>query len=67
MSGDPVEHPDHYTWLPGVECIAVVAHFPFNLGAAIKYIWRAGRKGDALEDLRKARQCLDFEIARRER
>lgn len=34
----------------------------FNLGSAVKYISRAGRKGDALEDLMKARQFLDFEI-----
>lgn len=34
----------------------------FNLGNVVKYVSRAGRKGDALEDLRKARQYLDFEI-----
>lgn len=34
----------------------------FNLGNAVKYISRAGRKGSALEDLRKAKQYLEFEI-----
>jgi hypothetical protein len=36
----------------------------FCRGNAIKYIWRAGLKGDAIEDLRKARWYLDREIAR---
>jgi hypothetical protein len=36
----------------------------FCLGNAVKYIWRAGEKGDAVEDLRKARWYLDREIAR---
>ncbi len=42
----------------------------FLLGCAFKYLWRADHKGsaaDALEDLKKARSCLDREIARRER
>ena len=34
----------------------------FNLGCAIKYIARAGKKGPALEDLKKARNCIDREI-----
>lgn len=39
----------------------------FNLGNAIKYLWRAGRKTpDRLEDLKKAKQYLEFEIARSE-
>lgn len=39
----------------------------FNLGNVIKYVSRAGRKDDIIEDLKKARQYLDFEIARLER
>lgn len=55
MSNDPVNHPAHYTQHPsGVECIAVTEHFNFNIGNAIKYLWRAGLKGNAVEDLRKA-------------
>jgi Protein of unknwon function (DUF3310) len=38
----------------------------FNLGCVLKYIMRAGRKGPALDDLRKARNCLDREITRME-
>lgn len=66
MTRDNVTHPDHYTWHPAVECIAVTQWFNFNLGNVIKYVWRAGKKDSAtqLEDLRKARQYLDFEIGR---
>lgn len=64
---DSVEHPAHYTGHPsGVECITVTEHMGFCLGNAIKYIWRADLKADALEDLRKARWYLDREIARRD-
>ena len=67
MAHDPVNHPKHYTAHPsGVECIQIAEHFNFCLGNAIKYIWRAGEKGDALEDLRKARWYLDREIERRQ-
>ncbi len=62
---DPVNHPKHYTSSKsGVECIAVAEHMNFCLGNAIKYIWRAGQKGELLEDLKKARWYLDREIAR---
>jgi len=63
---DPVSHPSHYTQHPsGVECIAIAKHMNFCLGNAIKYIWRAGLKSDnAIQDLEKARQYLDFEIER---
>jgi hypothetical protein len=65
---DPVNHPRHYTQHPsGVECIAISEHMGFSLGNAVKYIWRADLKADAIEDLRKARWYLDREIARRER
>jgi hypothetical protein len=37
----------------------------FTLGNALKYIWRADLKNDAIEDLRKARFYLDREIAKR--
>ena len=66
MSHDPVNHPSHYTGHPsGVECIQIAEHFNFCLGNAIKYIWRAGEKGDALEDLKKARWYLNREITNR--
>jgi hypothetical protein len=62
---DAVNHPAHYTTHPsGVECIDIVEHMNFCRGNAIKYIWRAGMKGDPVEDLQKARWYLDREIAR---
>lgn len=36
----------------------------FCLGNAMKYIWRANHKGKPIEDLRKAKQYLEIEIAR---
>jgi hypothetical protein len=39
----------------------------FCCGNAIKYLWRAGEKGDAIEDLRKALWYVDREIERLER
>lgn len=62
---DPVNHPKHYTSHPaGVECIAVTEHMNFCRGNAVKYIWRAGDKGNEIEDLKKARWYLDREIER---
>lgn len=64
---DLVNHPPHYTNHPsGIECIQITEHMGFNLGNALKYIWRADLKDDALEDLRKAAWYIDREIARRE-
>lgn len=63
---DPT-NPDHYRKHPsGVECIQITEHMNFCRGNAVKYIWRAGQKGDELEDLRKARWHIDREIARLE-
>lgn len=64
---DKINNPPHYTRHPsGIECIQVTEHFNFNLGNAIKYIWRCGLKGDELEDLKKARWYIDREIRKRE-
>jgi Protein of unknwon function (DUF3310) len=63
-----VHHPPHYTSHPsGVECIVIVEHFGFSIGNAIKYLWRAGLKGGAVEDLKKARWYIDREIQRLEK
>lgn len=72
---DPVSHPTHYTSLGvkcrhcggDVECIDVVQLMNFNLGNVVKYCWRVNDKGDPIENLKKARQYLDFEIGRLER
>ena len=62
---DPVNHPKHYTEHPsGVECIEITEHINFCVGNAIKYLWRAGLKGEQVEDLHKARWYIDREIAR---
>lgn len=62
-----VDHPEHYNLHPsGIECIDVAEAFNFNLGNVIKYVWRAGLKGDAVIDLRKARCYLQREIDRLE-
>ncbi len=65
---DEVEHPKHYTSSPsGIECIDVVEHLPFCRGNAIKYLWRAGQKGEGdaatIRDLEKARWYVEREIA----
>lgn len=61
-----VDHPEHYNkHLSGIECIQVVQHFNFNMGNAIKYIWRADDKGNPIQDLEKAIKYLQFEIQRR--
>ena len=66
--GDAVSHPDHYNAHPsGIECWNVVRHMSFNLGNAIKYIWRADLKGDAIEDLEKAVAYLQDEVERRKK
>jgi len=64
---DTVDHPAHYLAHPsGVECITITEHMGFNLGNVVKYVWRADLKGDAIEDLKKARWYLTREIERLE-
>ena len=63
---DPVNHPKHYTdHKSGVECIQITEHMNFCLGNAVKYIWRADLKDDAIEDLQKAVWYINREIERR--
>jgi hypothetical protein len=62
----PVDHPVHYNSHPsGVECIDIVEHMGFNLGNAVKYIWRADLKANAIEDLQKAAFYIKRELKRR--
>jgi hypothetical protein len=66
MASDPVNHPPHYTNHPsGIECIQITEHMGFCLGNAVKYLWRADLKGDAVEDLRKAVWYIEREIQKR--
>jgi hypothetical protein len=63
---DPVNHPKHYTEHPsGIECIQITEHMGFNLGNALKYIWRADLKNNAVEDLQKAVWYINREIEKR--
>ena len=53
----------HYNNIEGIECIDVARHFNFNLGNAIKYIWRCNHKRpDPVADLKKAISYLQYEI-----
>ena len=63
-SFNTVSHPAHYTEGRKYEPRKVIADWGlnFNLGNAVKYVSRAGRKGDKIEDLRKAIQYIEFEI-----
>lgn len=64
---DAVKHPAHYTSHPsGIEVIEITRHMGFCLGNVVKYVLRADLKNDAIEDLRKAIQYLEFEIETRE-
>ncbi len=63
--GSNVDHPSHYNQnKSGVECIDVVEHMTFNVGNAVKYLWRAFDKGNTIEDLQKSRWYIDREIQR---
>lgn len=58
-----INSPKHYTSHPsGIECIEVTEHYDFCTGNAIKYLWRAGLKNDAIEDLKKAAWYIDRRI-----
>ncbi len=74
---DPVERPAHYVLtVRGVqlECIDViraliadeVGETAYYFGNLLKYLWRRKRKGTELQDLRKARQYLDWLIEHKE-
>lgn len=70
---DMVNHPAHYNSHPsGIECIDIVRHHNFNIGNAIKYLWRCGIKTEegmdiqdkSIEDLQKAIFYIQDEIKR---
>lgn len=74
VEADAVNHPSHYTSDPsGIECIQITRHRNFNIGNAIKYLWRAGLKEDAsldnlekeIQDLEKAVFYIQDEIKRK--
>lgn len=68
--GDAVNHPTHYNSHPsGIECIEIIRHHSFNIGNAIKYLWRQGLKeGEpSTKDIKKAIWHLTDEVGRLER
>jgi hypothetical protein len=61
---ESVNHPKHYVDHPsGIECVDIAERLSFNLGNALKYIWRSGKKAPerAQEDLQKAQWYLTRE------
>jgi hypothetical protein len=52
---DDINHPTHYTQPDKpFECIELTRLCSFDLGNAIKYLWRYKDKSNPVEDLRKA-------------
>lgn len=61
-NNDPI-NPNHYKTDSGVECIDVAELFPYALGNAIKYAWRAGKKDNLKQDLEKCEWYLNRAMA----
>lgn len=59
-----VNNPTHYATKSGVAVIEITRHLSNNLGNAVKYMLRAGKKGDAKEDMAKAAWYLVDEYNR---
>ena len=65
---DLVNHPPHYK-AGGMEAIDVIEAFApdnYHRASALKYLLRAGRKDDTVQDLRKAVWYIKREIERQE-
>lgn len=71
MIMEQVNHPKHYNARPdGIECIDIIRHYTFDIGCAIKYLWRAGLKPElgkmyaekTIEDLQKAQWYIDDQM-----
>lgn len=56
---DMVNHPPHYKDASGIECIEVTKLMSFCGGNCFKYLYRAGKKGSTVEDLKKAAWYAD--------
>jgi hypothetical protein len=65
-----IENQDYYTLPNGITCIQVIRYFPNNIGNAIKYLWRHGKKHEsdindidkAIEDLNKSMVYIKDQI-----
>lgn len=71
MEQERVNHPDYYNKHPaGIECIDIIEHYRFNIGTALKYLWRCGLKHEEgmtskekeIEDINKAIWYLNRRI-----
>lgn len=64
MEHNAVKSPKHYTEGRKYEPKDVIRDWGlnFNLGNAVKYLSRAGRKDDILQDLQKAQEYISFEM-----
>lgn len=70
INEERVNHPKHYQHPSGIECITIARHHDFNIGNALKYIFRAGLKQEQwltstqkqIEDLQKAVFYIQDEI-----
>jgi len=68
VTEEAINHPKHYNMHEsGIEAIDICEHLGFNIGNAVKYLFRAGYKGDAvhktIEDMQKARWYLERQAA----
>ncbi len=63
---DMVNQPPHYKDASGIECIEVTKFMQFCGGNCFKYLYRAGQKGCAIEDLKKAAWYADMAFDSRE-
>lgn len=66
LNAKAVDHPQHYNKHPsGIECIDVIEYMPFNIGNAVKYVWRLDDKENDIQDLEKAIWYLQREKEKR--
>lgn len=64
-TNEKVNHPEHYGGAENIyEAIKVINawNLGFELGNTLKYISRAGKKENKIEDLEKAKWYLEHEI-----
>lgn len=65
MSKDQVNHPQHYGGEHNpYEAIKVIEAYnlDFHLGNTVKYVLRAGKKDDIVQDLEKAKWYLERKL-----
>lgn len=62
---DLINHPPHYTSLAGIECIDATEQMNFNIGNAVKYLWRCDLKDSPQANLNKALWYVKRELKRR--